>query len=777
MSRETSWNRWNWVIASSAILAVTLGIFGFHRATILVLTPNPTKVEAVRLGWEEACFRAFGLLTGGTAGANQNWLLRLARACGTLFGSVALFRLLGPWLAKAWMERRARRATDHDVVIGLGTKGRAVLEHRRAQTRADRALGFSGRRLVVGLDKEPLEPSETEDRSLGIHVLGDALQEDALARVNVKAARRVFIATRSDGVNIEIAGRVVAMLAAEPAYRYLELFVHVADPVLRREAFPGMPGDGIPPVLPRPFALSATAARRFLARFPVVIRARENGTAAANVVFVGFDTYAEEVLLHTLRLGPLAGQAPPRFTVFTSDVAGVRARLARDYPAAAADPALDLAKTVRVLALASEGDLSEDQLQEAEDLPVTAVLVQAASDAACFALALRTRRTARLSGRWKAPFFMRVDDGSQFHSYLTHLRSSATGEPAGDWKTSPFLEQVLEPYGEYRPTIAAIVDESEWNEKVARHLHDDYQRRHGSEKRSAAQRTWGRVSEEFRDSNRRAADHGVVKLASAGFVVEGDIPVLPSSILDALTKGTVPSAVVDRLARLEHDSWCREKRLSGWRPGGRRDDFRKLHEALIPFQKLRPDQRTLDVESIIALAGPLTARDGDRRELSTPARQRQIAARIEQKPGPHGDGVGRPTVFKERIIGLAGHNVVELASARTSIHAQVGNILDHLDARNRLGPDGHELWTFVTPLAPGADYMLAKAVVAHLRQRQLARFRLRVVQSVPLAALVAAWRAQHGFERGTPDGEVAGSTLVVRRADGTTAPNEGAVEA
>lgn len=775
------WDRWTKLIAIFGAVAVVCGTVGVYK-------------ERPCQGLAQAFFHSLSVLLGHGQLEGSNWFSLLAQVFGALFACSAAIRILGPGARRQWLAFRARNAIDHNVVIGLGRKGQALLEHPRL--RGEEPAGLAGRWRrwrcpVVTIDKIPAQSWETTGYGHPVRVVGDALEFTTLADANITGAAKVFIATRDDAVNLEIAGRIYEKLASVAAPNH-SIFVHVADPVLRREAFPAREVAGVQAT---PFALSALAARQFLSRFPLAIRAQECGAPGCNVVMIGFDSYAEEMLVHALRLGRLVGQAPLRFTIFSAQAAATQFHLERTYPAFFGHAVSEFGDSVRVLTLPAGEDISAEQLRDAEpdDAPVTAVFIHAANDAECFKVALRTRMSARSHGFWKAPFFMRVDEGSHFAVHLRCLPAIPASDGIGALglspakvpapKPTPFLEAVLETYGERTPTIEGILDGMAWDERVAQFIHEDYRRKHASERRSDAQNEWWRISEEFRDANRRAADHFLLKLASSGYVVRGAIPVLPRS----LAWGTA-TAAADPLARLEHESWCREKSLAGWRHGPVRDNSRRIHDALVPFDKLVTAKQQLDQEPIAAIQQVLTATEPHATSLGRGAQQRAIARRIDQamasggptatvKANGNAVDVGPPNVFKERIIGLTGHPVVDPATARAAIAAGMKGLLNDLQAQRRLGDGGDEFWTFITPLAPGSDLILAEEVVHQLTQLDLTRFRFRIVQSLPLAAVVSFWRTRGGLQRGTVNGGVPSGDALLPGLGGTRTGDENAVVA
>ena len=76
------------------------------------------------------------------------------------------------------------------------------------------------------------------------------------------------------------------------------------------------------------------------------------------------------------------------------------------------------------------------------------------------------------------------------------------------------------------------------------------------------------------------------------------------------------AALTERLARNAHDVWARQRLAGGWRWGTSRDDTRREHPSLIPYEQLSESERDIDrqvaletIKTILALgyrveAGP-----------------------------------------------------------------------------------------------------------------------------------------------------------------------------
>ena len=97
------------------------------------------------------------------------------------------------------------------------------------------------------------------------------------------------------------------------------------------------------------------------------------------------------------------------------------------------------------------------------------------------------------------------------------------------------------------------------------------------------------LSEDIKLSNIDNAYHIPTKLLSIGYKIqykfEKDIEI---PLLD-LTKHEI-----ETMARIEHDRWCWERRLSGWTYAKERDNSKKLHNCLIPFDNLPEEEREKD---------------------------------------------------------------------------------------------------------------------------------------------------------------------------------------
>lgn len=234
------------VLASLVVITLALGI------SALAFPSSDHALSAA-----DGIFTALVLMTGGTYAdlfppfghlSNRLRLLSvMLSATGTVFVG-----LLYAWLTERVVALRWRLGSrrppvprgDHVVVVGLGRLGR----------RASAVL----RELDIPV--AAVEVSNVDDHTIpGVPVvIGNGIEEGALAAVNVASARAVLAATRDDWINLEIALHVRRLNAncelvmrTEDA-RFAE---NVADLV------PHMRALRVPVIAARAFAAAALGAR------------------------------------------------------------------------------------------------------------------------------------------------------------------------------------------------------------------------------------------------------------------------------------------------------------------------------------------------------------------------------------------------------------------------------------------------------------------------------------------------------------------------------------
>jgi hypothetical protein len=135
-------------------------------------------------------------------------------------------------------------------------------------------------------------------------------------------------------------------------------------------------------------------------------------------------------------------------------------------------------------------------------------------------------------------------------------------------------------------------------DELPRLVHEAYRR--VAPGHAVANLPWEKLTEEMRESNRRLIIHLPAKLASAGVDLDAWLAADPARPLHQMPGLAHSPDRLEELAELEHLRWMAERRLSGWQYGPVRDELRRTHPDLVPWERLPEASRRFDREIVTA---------------------------------------------------------------------------------------------------------------------------------------------------------------------------------
>ncbi|MEK6537062.1 MAG: RyR domain-containing protein, partial [Actinomycetota bacterium] len=104
-------------------------------------------------------------------------------------------------------------------------------------------------------------------------------------------------------------------------------------------------------------------------------------------------------------------------------------------------------------------------------------------------------------------------------------------------------------------------------------------------------RPWGELPEDLKDSNRAQVADIPNKLRSLGYELAPGHGIRPSEI-------PIGDAQIEVLAIREHSRWMADCLRHNWTYAPRRDNARKHHELLVPWEKLSEPQKDKDRDTV-----------------------------------------------------------------------------------------------------------------------------------------------------------------------------------
>jgi hypothetical protein len=493
------------------------------------------------------------------------WTLNVAMWIAPLVSAGAIFGVAINLLESRLMAWKARRMSGHTVICGGGEKGRVLAENLK-----ERKLPF----VLVERSKERTDQLIADGL---ITVCADATDPSALARTGIRRALALVAATGDDHDNLAIAvAAAQAVEHPEPA-PLLAIYIHFSDPALcalyqRNRALQ----DGFGGVPVRIFNHFRNMARQCLREFPP-----QPGSGNVHVVLPSLTRLGFALVLEYALVGHYPGDRSIHLHLVGRRAAAEAARLRSLYPAIDECLVLEAVELPENCRFAVK--VAEILAQQAEQ-DVFTVYPGIEDDNEAFTRALEL--TEYLHDRSGVQLLLDIPPEAPVRRLVEKnpvLKKRISFLPAG----------VLT--GGYEAIFSDTLDQ------IARRIHDnwlaetrrqiDVARTRGDEaaalkhEAKATYRSWEELSEEQKGASRSQADHIPFKIRAAGLD--------PASVTPALW-AQLSDGEVETLARMEHARWAAYLWMTGWKFSPQRDDARKLHPNLVPYDQL--DEPTKDYD-------------------------------------------------------------------------------------------------------------------------------------------------------------------------------------
>ncbi|WFE38218.1 RyR domain-containing protein [Micromonospora sp. WMMD998] len=562
-SRPTGW--WLRVVfAVVGVFAFVLGYLGFER---LLLDRPETAHDLTDVIYYDLQLFVLGAEPFQESGPYP-WQLQVARFVAPLFTLLAVAEAGRLLLAAEIRRIRARRAREHVLVCG---------DSQFARMLADR-LFADGERVVV-VRSVPFGPLEYRQRRY-LGVVGDPTSPEVLRGAGLPRANTIYACTDDDDRNHAVANTASRLI--QDRRQPPRVYVQVRDPEMCLSLQARRLGAaGSSRLRLDYFHVDDVAARALHRHHPLpAVPAR-----SPRVLIAGSGAFRRALLVETARHWRTRGAAtaPLRVDLVAPDAGTELALAASRYPflSAACDV---VAHDLDLDGLAGLGHLDDGYDRIYICTPDERVGLQFVLDTPALWQAAR--------GEVFVPVYRQAALAAAFHGDSRH---DLLDEVHGKLRLYPVLTRACD---------ARLIAE-DLTERLARQIHDRYLRAHrGPGARpgpAAAMVDWAHLPESLRRANRAHVQDIAAKLLNLGCVVAPR----RGGAGDASAEQAIEDRI-DVLARLEHERWCRERAGEGWAYGEPRDDTRRRHPALRPWDELTPDVQEKNRQEIRALPDVLS---------------------------------------------------------------------------------------------------------------------------------------------------------------------------
>ena len=550
-------------VAAIGLVPLILGYIGLHE----YLTGLPGT--AYGHGWRDILFYDLQLPVLNSAPVQgpgpYPTPLGIARLLAPAVTGLAALGTLWLLLSEQWRRWSAATAGRHAIVVGDGLVALEIARRLRAEKR---------KVVLVSAGSETLAQARRSDL---LEVRGDATDPVTLRAAGITRAAELYACAAEGVVNATITLRARDELSSARR-RPLAAYALVRDmelSVALRARRIGAAGD--PRLRLDFFDVDAIAARKLLDEHP--LPAGEDGQVT--VIIAGFGRLGQAILHEVARRHPpLPGRRPVEVVI----------RRATETEVSAVIDAFPALRDSCSLGYGTAPVLPEIGAS------IAFVCIDDADDALREGLAI----AHSLAGS-RGHVVVCLPQASPFAGVIA-ARSGLIDDVMG----------TLSVFGVIQEGCVPADIRADFTEQLARAIHSAYVAMEAAKGNTAATNPsmvpWERLSDELRQSNvAQAADIGA-KMDAIGAVV------IPLST--AAPKFKFTSQEIERLAKMEHDRWMRERAESGWKYGEQRDNARKLHPDLIDWAHLSDEAKAEDRNAIRTL--PATLHDAGFQILRLP---------------------------------------------------------------------------------------------------------------------------------------------------------------
>ena len=469
---------------------------------------------------------------------------------------------------------RLNRLRDHVILLGFDAESRLIAGDIRRKGHT-----------VLFIAQDPVEAQQVRHQLPGAIVI--EAHEDASRmwrKARLWTARRVLF-FRDDFENLQLLEQMRDLEGRAPApLRSISVFMRVRSLPLKRE-LTARAGVFAPCGQFRiePFNLDELFARDFLHQRDMFLSARTAGKPGLHWLVFGWSPRLCALVEQMVKVSPFPGFSVPRVTVYAAESMAAKADLDSRFGGLKGHVDYEVRPWPSVSTLPAA-----DELRALDDShAITATFFAGAGNGEIEA-ALELSGSSMRGRLFSA------------HCYLCLGAEEIAGVPSIASEGLTLL-----PLAAGRLYRKLLTGEPDLTAMAFHKAYSTYARSY---------EPWESLDENMRNANRRAADHAKTKLEALGF--SGP----PDQMADSA--GEIAARIAplrEALARAEHESWSIDRMLNGWSAGSPRDNARRVHPNLVPYDNLSDYEKDLDrwqvdqLPEIVALRSQRREKDGGQR--------------------------------------------------------------------------------------------------------------------------------------------------------------------
>lgn len=555
--RDIEW----WIVGMFGVISFILAIVGFN----IVYTQNGTERNLLDLMFQS--MKIFGMEFIDDFKSPLPWKLEVAR---WLAPSVILYTAAKAILYFIQREYRSviiKFYKDHVIVTSLNEKSRFLVSD----------LLKNGRKVIVIAGIESSRKLDSLEKSGAVIIEGNISDEKFMKTISAHKAK-YFVFVDDDETNISNAIHTYNYLNKYELQNSKTLFTHVSDDVKLKEFVELKLFEEIlinnsnhSNCEIRIFSINERATRTIFQKFPPDMGQEVSCIEQQQIhtAVIGSDDLALSMIVRIARMGHFANLKPVKITWFHNN-SEILSKLKHSYPY--------LHKIIELKSFQTKGDLIDgEQLEKINNQHPFSMIYIVNNDDNLSAKILNV--------------IAKIESNQLLNVVLTLKNPDGV---LNNWYNAAELQNIsLNKFNliEEAFTEASII--SEENDELAKQVHEFYLpplEKRDPNKSSHVE--WDKLGFDFKIQNRAQADHIYIKVRTM------NLEIVPNSDERSEVFIDEKSDLYERLAETEHNRWMAQLYLNGWKYSEKRDDKKKLHTDLIPYDQLSEDVKDWDRDAI-----------------------------------------------------------------------------------------------------------------------------------------------------------------------------------
>lgn len=446
---------------------------------------------------------------------------------------------------------------SHVVSVGIGEKGSALLNDLKKCSKQ------TGVAIEQNKDHQNIGQIRREGHAI---VFGDAREKEILKEAGIKKAKYFISFLKDEQATLETAKSIFEIYHKDQLANPLQCFLHIENArLLEMMQESSMLRKNPGGLSFRLFNTHRMVARNFFAEFPTVYQNQIRQNKNYRVHIFGFDEQGQQLLLQALRVLHFPGKNNVEYRIADKNISDKKEIFEANYPK------VDKIAGIRFIELNANYSAYLPNFSDDENLE-DVMIVTFPDDKKNLAAALEILNTT---------------PNSNFQIFAMNSSSENMNALFASEKQAR-----IQFFGNINYICRIELITREKQDLLAKAIHNDYllQQKELATSESAAYKTpWEELTEDAKNANRAQADHIAYKL-----VMLGKDPKKPGDI-------TFTQDQLETLAETEHERWNAHRYSNGWDFGEVRDNSKKLHPSLVPWEYLPESEKQKDRDTILRL--------------------------------------------------------------------------------------------------------------------------------------------------------------------------------